>query len=450
MAIELGGRHEGAESATPLRFERPRVIGGILRGMTGGKGHAQLKRRVARDKRPIVPIAIWFVLSAFTAVIMWVGSADQLGIGPGATISPTSGYHVEIPTQASPGYFGTVANWDGQWYATIALHGYPTELPMRDGSVRQNPWAFSPAYPILVRAMMEVSGLNFPIAAWLVSILFSATMAVAVYRLAARYLETFGSAALVACLYAYPAAVVFQAAYAEGLALLLIVLSLSGLLQRRYPWVFVSTLVLAFTRPVLLPFALIVVLHYWHRRKSHKLGEREFTRAERWWLMALGLWCIAMAFAWQAVAAFVTGRVDAVTASLAAWPAYENGVFGGWTRSVMEPSPEGIGAFAVLAALLWLGMRKESRLWPLELRTWPIAYSLYIFAATRPHFSIVRYAVLSLLPLWPFPELSARRESGSRGYWIVAPALVLLGMLLQILFIRQIWIVHSPANPGPP
>ena len=49
-------------------------------------------------------------------------------------------------------YFPFTALWDGQWYQTIAQHGYPSELPVGEsGAVQQNPWAFYPLFPYLAK-----------------------------------------------------------------------------------------------------------------------------------------------------------------------------------------------------------------------------------------------------------------------------------------------------------
>ena len=55
-------------------------------------------------------------------------------------------HQVDLP---KGGTYGSLAsNWDGQWYLSIATHGYPTTIP-RDpgGHTLQNPWGFYPAYP---------------------------------------------------------------------------------------------------------------------------------------------------------------------------------------------------------------------------------------------------------------------------------------------------------------
>ena len=46
-----------------------------------------------------------------------------------------------------------VTGWDAQWYWYVAVHGYPTVLPVTDaGQVAENQWAFMPLYAYLSRS----------------------------------------------------------------------------------------------------------------------------------------------------------------------------------------------------------------------------------------------------------------------------------------------------------
>jgi hypothetical protein len=49
-----------------------------------------------------------------------------------------------MPTLVDPAsYLHLIANWDGQWYRQIATHGYPSHVPVVNGAVQQNAWAFA-------------------------------------------------------------------------------------------------------------------------------------------------------------------------------------------------------------------------------------------------------------------------------------------------------------------
>ena len=82
------------------------------------------------------------------------------------------------------GYLDFVATWDSDWYRTIFEQGYPTELP-RDslGTVSENPWAFYPVHPLLVRGIAEVTGTGWAVTAATVSLLAGFGAALVLYRL---------------------------------------------------------------------------------------------------------------------------------------------------------------------------------------------------------------------------------------------------------------------------
>ena len=91
-------------------------------------------------------------------------------------------------TPAKPSYLRfTGLMWDASWYRTIAEHGYPAVLPRgADGLVEQNPWAFFPLFPYLVRGVMIVSRAPWYVAAPLVSLALGVLAAVVIYRLIER------------------------------------------------------------------------------------------------------------------------------------------------------------------------------------------------------------------------------------------------------------------------
>ena len=64
------------------------------------------------------------------------------------------------------GFFAFLTSWDGQYYETISVHGYPTVLPVDgDGHVLQNAWAFLPAFPFTIRALTASTGMPFQVGA---------------------------------------------------------------------------------------------------------------------------------------------------------------------------------------------------------------------------------------------------------------------------------------------
>lgn len=402
----------------------------------------------------VPPLCIYLSLSLLTGIILRLTSRSQTALAENVVnpSSPDAWYHLEIPTEAAPGYFGVLANWDGQWYATIALHGYPGSLPMENGSVIQNPWAFWPTYPALVRVVMEASGLSFGQAAWLVSVSSAALASIVFYRLFQNALGSFGAYAVLIVLFANPVAAILQAAYAESLTLLLLALMLSNLNGRKYYRCFPLAAVLAFTRPVMLPFAMVVLSHYMYRIAAERRHNEPFSTRERRTVVVLAAWCGLLAFGWYAVSAGVTGRIDSALATLAAWRNYGGsaGVLGGWGDTVIGGGVLGIAVTGIVAGQLWLLMRRSARLWPFEARIWAGSYLLYILAITRPSASILRYAMLTITTLWPFPEVTPSLQQ-RRAPWIILGCVVFAGIISQVFWISNVWIIHSLTNQaGPP
>src|SRR4029078_7661092 len=138
-------------------------------------------------------------------------------------------------TSAHPGYFDLGVQWDGSWYRQIALHGYPSVLPHdAAGNLQQNAWGFSPAYPYLVRWVMDLTGLSFPVAGAMTSLVLGGAAMVVIYHLFVRYVDrraALGGIALVSML---PASPVLQICYTESLALLVLASALLLLAQPRH------------------------------------------------------------------------------------------------------------------------------------------------------------------------------------------------------------------------
>ena len=103
--------------------------------------------------------------------------------------------------------------WDAHWYALIAQHGYPHHIVNEGHGSR---WAFFPAWPVTIRAAVEVTHLPYAQATLILTFALGLTSAIAVW-LAVR--EVFGSvvADRAVLLYVFfPAAYVLSLGYSEG------------------------------------------------------------------------------------------------------------------------------------------------------------------------------------------------------------------------------------------
>jgi len=111
-------------------------------------------------------LGVWAVFRAFSVILLTIVSHYQ------APVSWT-GPH--------PDYFSMTVLWDGFWYGQIAQYGYPPVLPLdaATGVVQQNAWAFYPAFPMMSRVLMRVTGLGFPVVGSTLALLLGFGAAVA-------------------------------------------------------------------------------------------------------------------------------------------------------------------------------------------------------------------------------------------------------------------------------
>ena len=387
-----------------------------------------------------MPLAIFLLTRVVDgALLVWVGR-DQLP----AQMLPGQ----VVPTSVDPTtYLHLVANWDGQWYRQIADHGYPRELPTDHGSVAQNAWAFYPVFPGLIRLVM-LSGASFGLAASVVSLTSGATAMCLLYHMLMPSLGRFASSLNVLALCTYPAAVVLQAAYSESLALLLILVALWCLREQRYGALLVTGLVLSLARPIVLPLALVVGVHWlvrWRRRRTE-----EFPRTDAIRLGVVGAVLVACFLIWPAIAGIVTGRADAYFVTANAWYGDDTHGWPSWLVVLVGGGEVGptvvIGVAVVIFGILIA--RPVTRLWGLELRTWAWAYPLYLLGSTRPTSSIIRYAMLAIVPWWPFPDVGQHvRSTGQR--LALAAFVGVVGLLSQYLWLRWFYVLDPSSLSFP-
>ncbi|WGL53794.1 hypothetical protein P5P86_08185 [Nocardioides sp. BP30] len=377
----------------------------------------------ARTTWWLVPLAI-FALTRIVDVFVIAHAAHAQ-----VPMDGSFGIHVEELKPAHPGYWAALSNWDGQWYETIARHGYPHVLPA-SGPVPQTAWAFYPLYPLIVRMVMLVTPLGFGPAASVVSMAFAAAGLALIYRVVLDRADRFAAAITVLGLCVFPSAPILQAAYTEGLALFGIALLIWCLTRRRYGEVFAVLLLLALTRPIVVVAAPVIVVHGWRHR--HDSSPRQ-----RWTLAGLTVASGALVLLWPAVTGLVTGRWDAYFATQRAWSnqlslrsSYLGWFFGGADHETA------VRAVLVLLVLLLTLVVPAARAWPLELRVWAMAYGLYLALTLRPTSSIERYMLLAAVPWLPLPALA---PAGTQR-WI---RVVTMGVVAAVGIRMQVgWVDH--------
>lgn len=355
----------------------------------------------------LIPLSIFAVSRVVATVLLHVGSERQV-----ALTRSSEAYKVTVPTAESPGYLGVVSNWDGQWFRSIAENGYPTSLPRVDGEIVQNEWAFSGGYPLTVRAVMSICRIEFPSAATMVSMTCAALAVVLIFSIIRERMDASAAATLVALLSFFPSSPILQVGYSEGMALLLVVLALRALDRRTYGRFLIWAALLAVTRPLMLPLALVsgtVWILRWLGR-----DDTPFPQRERWIAAAATGACACLAGAWPAIVAVGTGNPTGFTDTIASWPGNQatGGLLVNWvTLAFAYPVP--IGAFVLMIAIIvgWTVTRRPTRVLPTSLLLWAPMYLAYMLLATRPNAGFVRYLLLAILPLWPLLEPRALDEA---------------------------------------
>lgn len=340
---------------------------------------------------------------------------------------------------ADPSLADFVLGWDAQWYWTVAVYGYPAELPRTEGGdVAENAWAFMPVYAFLARL---VGFGSWGAGALVVSLTAGFLACVALYRLLHRRIGA--SAALWAVVFfsSGPLAALFQVGYAETLFVLLLLVSLDLAARHRYVWLYALIPVMGFTRPGILAFALFLGLHgivRWVNRHRDPLDRRDAAH-----IVVLGALATAVGFSWQILAGIVTGEADAYLQTELAWRrgwipdgAAHFMPFDGFVRGAElwfslwgMPGWWGwIGLALVVAAVVMLLARGRAvRRLGVDIRLWSASYLLYLLAVFFPQSSTFRL-LMPLTPLWGAVAVPRRR--GCR--WAVLAA-CLLGQWFWIL-----------------
>lgn len=335
-------------------------------------------------------LGVYLLARAFSAVLLaWVASQQDLSTMPGADGGT-----------GSASYWDITHIWDGGWYRTIVEHGYPSQLPRDEsGTVQQNPWAFFPAFPMLVRGLMTLTGGSYAVVAPTLSLVLGAAAAVLMIPLLRPRIGATATLCTIAVYATCPMSPVLQLAYTESLAMLLLVGFL--LAVSRGEWAIGGLIALAFgfARPIAPPLglvALVAVIWRWRARRDRPIAGTE------WGAMAfLLISCAVSAVLWPAIAGLVTGEGGAYTLTQGAWRAGGSvELFTPWFNNLRYF----FGAWTPLWVLAMIAVVVVSIVGPWAaalgpvLRTWIAAYSFYLLAVVDAWTSTYRYAIF-LFPI---------------------------------------------------
>lgn len=352
-------------------------------------------------------------------------------------------------------------SWDAQWYQRIATDGYPDTLPLdAEGRVAQNPWAFSPVFPLLARAVAALTGTSFAtVAPWLA--LAAATAAAVVLvrllldTLPAPTAEPVALAAVTVWA-AWPASPSLQMAYTEGPGMLVLAGVLLLLVRERWWAAGLLAVLLGLTRPMALPVtAVVLVAVGWRWRER---GRRPIRRREGLALLGVvGLSGLAGVL-WPLVAWWGTGRREAYADTMAAWrTGGEVQPLEPWLRTlrwaVEYPSSITVVPTIALAVALTLSLvllvPGAAPAVDVRLRVWCAAYTGYLLLVVDGTTSTVRY----LTPLVPLAVLLLGAARGlpawRRRHTLLTAGWVVAGVVGQAAWIWWI-VVLAPPDFYPP
>ncbi|MCL2849074.1 MAG: hypothetical protein FWE61_03375 [Micrococcales bacterium] len=431
----------------------------------------------------------WWVqtLGVYTASRLWL----VMVFAHFAARQPASAW-----APGAPSYFDFVSGqFDGAWYRKIAECepscgfgglGYPTDLPQdATGSVRQNAWAFFPAFPMLVRLVMNITGGSWAVTAPLVATVLGALAMLVIYRLVVDAAPAGVAArpglplATVAVVCVFPTAAVLQTAYTESLALLLIAVSVWAIVRRWYPLAALAVVGLGFTRAVALPIALVVVVHgaarWWTARQARSTDAEPASRdqlplRDRVQIVSLFFVALASGFVWPWLTGWVTGVPDAYLRTQRAWRVTSTDPFYGWQvsqfwvgelltalgidRSGWDPRTAShvletttiLLLLAAIALLVTLVAIPAGRRTGPELVAWSVGYLAYISAVVEPGSSLARFLLLAF-PMAAVSVGLVTRHTWARRTWLAVLLVVLAS--LQVVWVNMIW-TYSTSTNWPP
>jgi hypothetical protein len=233
----------------------------------------------------------------------------------------------------------------------------------------------------------------------------------------------------------------YQAAYSESLAMLLLGLSLMAIQRHQYAWALLPVMALSMTRLITPVLAVVVLVHVAQRCRRggglRSLWDRR-TRAA----VVLAAIAVGGTFLWSSVASSILGDSGGYqrTALLAGkyrfgWfaSAYESAGFVGLTLVILT---------AVL--LLLVSMSPMSSGWGPELRTWAVAYPVFLLTVTPMHTGILRYLLLA--PTLGLVVVGSPGPRGlSRARWGAVLVVAAAGLVCQYLWVGASLTVSSPA-----
>lgn len=327
--------------------------------------------------------------------------------------------------------------WDGGWYVRIAATGYADHLDLSAPATDQSTGslAFFPEYPLLIRLLSDLTGLDPRWAGVLISVTAGAVAAAGVAILARDWAGAGRVGVLAAGLWACaPMAVVSTLVYTEALFTALAVWTFIAL--RRHSWVLAAGLAIAagLTRPtgiaVGTAVAAYAALTWWRSRHGpHQATEGGVDRTAVP-LVAGALALIGTPAFWLWVAVRAGRRDGWFAVQKAFWGSYFDGgasMLALTKTVVLGQTGPGLALMSaavvacLLAALVLLVLAIRSRVW------WPLlvyaSISLVMVIGSSGYFgSKLRFLVPIFVLAFPLAGWLGRRSRPAQAVVVLAAA----------------------------
>jgi hypothetical protein len=267
-----------------------------------------------------------------------------------------------------------------------------------------------------VGAMMTLTGLGFAVCVTVVNLLAGGLAMVVMFALVERTAGRFAAGTVVLFTCCFVAAPLFQAAYSESIALLLVCTALLLVARRRYAWAVVAVVLLSLTRLVTPPLAVVVIVHAVGRYRGR--AQDPLRRGEVVAMSVLTVVSAASVSLWSTITSVITSGVKTTGANRGnVTNAVAVGRFGWFTNAYEHIGWIGVFGLALLVVLLVVvAVSTATRTWGVEVRTWFAVYPIFLLFVAGVHTGMFRYLLLAfplalLMIASPQPDAIPRKRA---------------------------------------
>lgn len=135
--------------------------------------------------------------------------------------------------RGGPSVQRALAEWDGSWYLSVAVQGYPSAPPELYGQAVANNLVFFPLYPLTIRGLSRITGLSALSSGVVIALFFGLVATLLLWVLVERVCDEQVAHRSILLFCFFPSSVFLSMVYAESLMLTLTMLCLLALLSAR-------------------------------------------------------------------------------------------------------------------------------------------------------------------------------------------------------------------------